>query len=133
MKASLLKIIRTILGWLFDQIPWVILGFCFSILNLSVISRRKFKKSNVGNRSYIGLSFEQPVETLESITSGTLNILEAIRFLDRPIKLYHASSSECFGDVGMAASDENTPFRPRSPYAVAKASAHWLVANYRET
>ena len=87
----------------------------------------------LSGQTSVGLSFEQPVETLESITSGTLNILEAIRFLDRPIKLYHASSSECFGDVGMAASDENTPFRPRSPYAVAKASAHWLVANYRET
>lgn len=86
----------------------------------------------LSGQTSVGLSFEQPVETLESITLGTLNLLEAIRFLDRPIKLYHASSSECFGDVGMAAADENTPFHPRSPYAVAKASAHWLVANYRE-
>jgi GDPmannose 4,6-dehydratase len=86
----------------------------------------------LSGQSSVGLSFEQPVETFESITSGVLNMLEAIRFLDRPIKLYHAGSSECFGDVGVAASDENTPFRPRSPYAVAKASAHWLVANYRE-
>ena len=86
----------------------------------------------LSGQTSVGLSFEQPVETLESITLGTLNLLEAIRFLDRPIKLYHASSSECFGDVGATASDENTPFHPRSPYAVAKASAHWLVANYRE-
>ena len=86
----------------------------------------------LSGQTSVGLSFEQPVETLESITLGTLNLLEAIRFLDRPIKLYHASSSECFGDVGQTASDENTPFHPRSPYAVAKASAHWLVANYRE-
>lgn len=86
----------------------------------------------LSGQTSVGLSFEQPVETFESITSGVLNMLEAIRFLDRPIKLYHAGSSECFGDVGVAASDENTPFRPRSPYAVAKASAHWLVANYRE-
>lgn len=86
----------------------------------------------LSGQTSVGLSFEQPVETLESITLGTLNLLEAIRFLERPIKLYHASSSECFGDIGMAASDENTPFHPRSPYAVAKASAHWLVANYRE-
>ena len=86
----------------------------------------------LSGQSSVGLSFEQPVETLESITIGTLNLLEAIRFLDTPIRLYHASSSECFGDVGIAASDENTPFHPRSPYAVAKASAHWLVANYRE-
>lgn len=86
----------------------------------------------LSGQTSVGLSFEQPVETLESITLGTLNLLEAVRFLDRPIKLYHASSSECFGDAGTTASDENTPFHPRSPYAVAKASAHWLVANYRE-
>lgn len=86
----------------------------------------------LSGQTSVGLSFDQPVETLESITLGTLNLLEAIRFLDRPIKLYHAGSSECFGDVGKVASDENTPFHPRSPYAVAKSSAHWLVANYRE-
>lgn len=86
----------------------------------------------LSGQSSVGLSFEQPVETLESITLGTLNLLEAARFLEKPIKLYHASSSECFGDVGKMAATEDTPFRPRSPYAVAKASAHWLVANYRE-
>lgn len=86
----------------------------------------------LSGQTSVGLSFEQPVETLESITLGTLNLLEAIRFLDRPIRLYNASSSECFGDAGTTASDESTPFHPRSPYAVAKASAYWLVANYRE-
>lgn len=86
----------------------------------------------LSGQTSVGLSFDQPVETLESITTGTLNLLEAIRFLDRPISLYHASSSECFGDAGQQASKEDMPFRPRSPYAVAKASAHWLVANYRE-
>lgn len=86
----------------------------------------------LAGQTSVGLSFDQPVETLESITLGTLNLLEAVRFLEKPIKVYHASSSECFGDVGKAASDENTPFRPRSPYGVAKASAHWLVANYCE-
>jgi len=102
----------------------------------SVLSTLKLSEPDevyfLSGQTSVGLSFEQPVETLESITLGTLNLLEAIRFLDRPIKLYHASSSECFGDVGMNASDETTPFHPRSPYAVAKASAHWLVANYRE-
>lgn len=83
-------------------------------------------------QSSVGLSFEQPAETLESISLGALNLLEALRFLGRPIKLYHASSSECFGDLGQQAATEDAPFRPRSPYAVAKASAHWLVANYRE-
>ncbi|MDF5735828.1 MULTISPECIES: GDP-mannose 4,6-dehydratase [unclassified Nostoc] len=87
---------------------------------------------NLAGQSSVGLSFEQPVETLESITTGTLNLLEAIRFLGVPIKLYNAGSSECFGDTGHTAADETTPFRPRSPYAVAKAAAFWEVANYRE-
>jgi len=86
----------------------------------------------LAGQSSVGLSFEQPAETLESITLGTLNMLEAIRFLDKAIKFYHAGSSECFGDHGQQAVNEETPFRPRSPYAVAKSSAHWLVANYRE-
>jgi GDPmannose 4,6-dehydratase len=86
----------------------------------------------LAGQSSVGLSFEQPVETLESITVGTLNMLEAIRFVSTGIKLYHASSSECFGDVGKQAANESTSFAPRSPYAVAKASAHWMIANYRE-
>jgi GDPmannose 4,6-dehydratase len=87
---------------------------------------------NLAGQSSVGLSFEQPVETLESIATGTLNLLEAIRFTGAPIKLYNAGSSECFGDIGEKAADEDTPFRPRSPYAVAKAAAFWEVANYRE-
>lgn len=87
---------------------------------------------NLAGQSSVGLSFEQPVETLESISIGTLNLLEAIRFLQQPIKLYSAGSSECFGDTGGAPADETTPFHPRSPYAVAKSAAHWEVANYRE-
>jgi GDPmannose 4,6-dehydratase len=87
---------------------------------------------NLAGQTSVGLSFEQPVETLESIATGTLNLLEAIRFLGASIRFYNASSSECFGDTGGQAADENTPFRPRSPYAVAKAAAFWEVANYRE-
>ncbi|MBD2498705.1 GDP-mannose 4,6-dehydratase [Nostoc sp. FACHB-280] len=87
---------------------------------------------NLAGQSSVGLSFEQPVETLESIATGTLNLLEAIRFIGAPIKLYNAGSSECFGNTGEQPADENTPFRPRSPYGVAKATAFWEVANYRE-
>jgi GDPmannose 4,6-dehydratase len=87
---------------------------------------------NLAGQSSVGLSFEQPVETLESISVGTLNLLEVIRFIQKPIRLYNAGSSECFGDTGGVPADETTPFRPRSPYAVAKATAHWQVANYRE-
>ncbi|MHB8621933.1 MAG: GDP-mannose 4,6-dehydratase [Sulfuricaulis sp.] len=87
---------------------------------------------NLAGQSSVGLSFEQPVETLESIAIGTLNLLEAVRFMDRPIKIYNACSSECFGDTGAGAATESSPFRPRSPYAVAKATAFWELANYRE-
>lgn len=87
---------------------------------------------NLAGQTSVGLSFGQPVETFESITIGTLNLLEAIRFLGQPIKLYNASSGECFGDTHGEAAHEDTPFRPRSPYGVAKAAAFWQVANYRE-
>ncbi|MFZ3175016.1 MAG: GDP-mannose 4,6-dehydratase [Thiobacillus sp.] len=87
---------------------------------------------NLAGQSSVGLSFEQPVETMESIAIGTLNMLEAIRFYGKPIRFYSAGSSECFGDTGTVPASEETPFRPRSPYAVAKATAHNLVANYRE-
>lgn len=87
---------------------------------------------NLAGQSSVGHSFDQPVDTIESIVMGTLNLLEAIRFVDRPIRFYNAGSSECFGDTGSAAAMESTPFRPRSPYAVAKVCAHNLVANYRE-
>jgi len=87
---------------------------------------------NLAGQSSVGLSFHQPVETLERISVGTLNLLEAIRFSARPIKFYNAGSGECFGDTGESPADESTPFRPRSPYAVAKAAAFWEVVNYRE-
>ncbi|MHB9011065.1 MAG: GDP-mannose 4,6-dehydratase [Ignavibacteriaceae bacterium] len=86
---------------------------------------------NLSGQSSVGLSFDQPVETFDSITVGTINLLEAIRFSGSAIKFYNASSSECFGNSNIPA-DENTPFIPRSPYAAAKAAAHWIVSNYRE-
>ncbi len=87
---------------------------------------------NLSGQSSVGLSFEQPVETLESIMEGTLNLLEGVRFLGRSVRFYNAGSSECFGDTAGVPATELTPFRPRSPYAVAKSAAHWLVVNYRE-
>jgi GDPmannose 4,6-dehydratase len=87
---------------------------------------------NLAGQSSVALSFEQPVETLESISVAVLNLLEGIRFLKKDVRLYNAGSSESFGETGNAAADENTPFRPRSPYAMAKAAAFWQVANYRE-
>lgn len=86
----------------------------------------------LSGQSSVGLSFGQPVETMESIVTGTLTILEVIRFLGRPVRAYFASSGECFGDTGGVPAAETTAFRPRSPYGVAKAAAFWQVANYRE-
>jgi len=87
---------------------------------------------NLAGQSSVGLSFEQPVETFESVCVATLNLLETMRFLEIPARLYNAASSECFGNTNGKPASETTPFHPRSPYAVAKSAAFWQVANYRE-
>jgi GDPmannose 4,6-dehydratase len=87
---------------------------------------------NLAGQSSVSLSFEQPIDTFNSITVAALNLLEAVRFAGRAVRLYNACSSECFGDTGDAAADETTPFRPSSPYATGRAAAFWAVANYRE-
>jgi GDPmannose 4,6-dehydratase len=87
---------------------------------------------NLAGQSSVGLSFDQPVETMESIASATLNLLEAIRFIGQPVKFYNAGSSECFGDTGNSPANEFTHFLPHSPYAVAKVAAYWTVNIYRE-
>jgi GDPmannose 4,6-dehydratase len=86
----------------------------------------------LAGQSSVGLSFEQPAETIRSVVIGTLNMLEACRMHDKNIRFYHAGSSECFGDTLGFPANERTSFNPRSPYAVAKLSAYWLVDNYRE-
>lgn len=86
---------------------------------------------NLGGQSSVGLSFEQPTETLNSIVFDTQNILEAMRLRNSKARFYSASSSECFGDTPDIAANENTPFRPVSPYAVAKSCAFWQVSSYR--
>lgn len=86
----------------------------------------------LAGQSSVGLSFDQPAETIQSITLGTLNVLEACRMMDKKIKIYHAGSGECFGDTHGEPANEKTPFYPMSPYAVAKTSAYWLVNNYRD-
>jgi GDPmannose 4,6-dehydratase len=86
----------------------------------------------LAGQSSVGLSFEQPAETIQSITLGTLNMLEGCRMMEKEIKLYHAGSGECFGDTQGKPANEQTPFFPMSPYAVAKSSAYWLVNNYRD-
>lgn len=86
---------------------------------------------NLGGQSSVSLSFEQPSETLTSIVIGTQNILEALRTTGSKARFYSATSSDCFGEAGVPA-NEATPFRPKSPYAVAKSSAFWQVSSYRD-
>jgi GDPmannose 4,6-dehydratase len=102
-----------------------------SVLNV-VATVRPDEIYNLAGQTSVGLSFEQPVESMESISVATLNILEAIRFLGEEIRFFNAGSSECFGDTAGLSATEQTPLRPLSPYAVAKSAAFWQVATYRE-
>jgi GDPmannose 4,6-dehydratase len=81
----------------------------------------------------VGVSFEQPVTTAEITGLGPVNLLEAIRIVNPKIRFYQASTSEMFGKVQAVPQREDTPFYPRSPYAVAKLFAHWTTVNYRES
>lgn len=90
---------------------------------------------NLAAQSHVRVSFDQPLYTSEVTGLGTLQLLEAIRHYQSQtgniVRMYQASSSELFGDVVETPQRETTPFRPRSPYAVAKAMAHWSCVNYR--
>lgn len=86
---------------------------------------------NLAGQTSVGMSFLYPVETFDSILIGTMNVLECIRLMGKHVRFYSAGSSECFGNT-LGPANEETPFRPRSPYATAKAAAHYAVANYRE-
>lgn len=88
---------------------------------------------NLAAQSFVGVSFEQPNTTADITGIGVLNLLEAIRIVNKDIRFYQASTSELYGKVQAIPQDENTPFYPRSPYAVAKLFAHWSVVNYRES
>jgi GDPmannose 4,6-dehydratase len=100
---------------------------------ISLIGRvRPDEIYNLAAQSSVGLSFDQPFETIESIVIGGLNLLEAIRLSGHSTRLYNAGSTECFGDTGQSQANEHSQFHPCSPYAVAKSAAHWTVANYRQ-
>ena len=86
---------------------------------------------NLGAQSHVAVSFEMPEYTADVNALGTLRVLEAIRFLKLDCRFYQASTSEIFGD-SPPPQNEATPFRPRSPYAIAKLHAHWTTVNYRE-
>jgi GDPmannose 4,6-dehydratase len=88
---------------------------------------------NLAAQSFVGVSFDQPITTAEITGIGPLNLLEAIRIVDRSVRFYQASTSEMFGLVQAVPQTESTPFYPRSPYGVAKLYAHWMTVNYRES
>jgi GDPmannose 4,6-dehydratase len=90
---------------------------------------------NLGAQSHVAVSFESPEYTADVDAMGTLRLLEAIRFLglEKKTRFYQASTSELFGEVQETPQKETTPFYPRSPYAVAKMYAYWIVVNYRES
>lgn len=88
---------------------------------------------NLSGLSSVSLSYEQPVETMESIAKATLNTLEAIRVVDPSIRFFSSGSSDCFGDTGSVPATETMPFSPKSPYGIAKTTAHYLIKTYRET
>ncbi|WP_339386220.1 GDP-mannose 4,6-dehydratase [Vibrio caribbeanicus] len=90
---------------------------------------------NLGAQSHVSVSFECPEYTADVDAMGTLRLLEAIRFLgmEKRTKFYQASTSELYGEVKEIPQTEKTPFHPRSPYAVAKMYAYWIVVNYRES
>jgi len=89
---------------------------------------------NLGAQSHVAVSFESPEYTADVDGMGTLRLLEAIRILglEKKTRFYQASTSELYGLVQETPQKETTPFYPRSPYAVAKMYAYWIVVNYRE-
>lgn len=88
---------------------------------------------NLAAQSFVVSSWRQPIHTANITALGAGNVLEAMRAEKPDARFYQASSSEMFGLIQAARQNEQTPFHPRSPYAVAKVYAHWLTVNYRES
>ncbi len=89
---------------------------------------------NLAAQSHVAVSFESPEYTADTVGTGALRILDAIRIsgLEKKTRYYQASTSELYGEVQETPQTETTPFYPRSPYAVAKLYAYWITVNYRE-
>ena len=88
---------------------------------------------NLAAQSFVATSWDQPLLTAEVTAVGALRLLEAMRIVNPKARFYQASSSEMFGKIQKPVQDEQTPFYPRSPYAVSKLFAHWSTVNYRES
>ena len=108
------------------------------LVEISSIQRifNKYKIDEVYNlaaQSFVGSSFDVPISTCDVNALGVLRILEVIRNKKKKIKFYQASSSEMFGEVLEIPQNENTPFNPRSPYAISKVFGHYISQNYRNS
>jgi len=108
------------------------------ILDLSSLTRaikdaKPDEVYHLAAQSFVGSSWEQPILTAQATGMGVLHVLEAIRETDPQIKMYQASSSELYGLIQEPMQSENTPFYPRSPYAVSKLFGYWMTKNYRES
>ncbi len=88
---------------------------------------------NLAAQSSVGLSFQQPTSTIQYNVNSVLNLLEAIRIVDKSIRIYQASSSEMFGKVVNLPITLDTPMHPLSPYAISKAAGYWSIINFRES
>jgi GDPmannose 4,6-dehydratase len=103
-----------------------------SALNQLMRTIRPDEVYNLGAQSHVRVSFDIPEYTADVVALGTLRLLDAIREGDLRCRFYQASSSEMFGQAPVVPQNEQTPFHPRSPYAVAKVFGHWITRNYRE-
>ncbi|HJU55257.1 MAG TPA: GDP-mannose 4,6-dehydratase [Pyrinomonadaceae bacterium] len=101
-------------------------------LNRTVREVQPDEVYNLAGQSHVRVSFEMPEHTANIDGLGTLRLLEALREVKPDAKYYQASSSELFGDAEVSPQNEQTPFRPRSPYAVSKLFGYWMTVNYRE-
>nr|WP_310610311.1 GDP-mannose 4,6-dehydratase [Limnohabitans sp.] len=88
---------------------------------------------NLGAQSFVGSSWDQPILTSNVTGTGVVNMLEAVRMVNKDARFYQASTSEMFGLIQEPMQSESTPFYPRSPYGVAKLFGHWMTVNYRES
>jgi GDPmannose 4,6-dehydratase len=87
----------------------------------------------LAGESSVARSFSDPVGTFHNVTLGIIYLLEAVKQSEKPVRIFNAGSSDCFGDTSGLVADESTPFKPVSPYAIAKSSAYWLTSQYRQS
>lgn len=104
----------------------------FASLSTVIAKTRPDELYNFAAQSHVGISFQQPEYTTDVVGLGVLRLLEAVRNHSPHTRFYQASTSDLFGAAEHSPQNENTPFRPLSPYAAAKAYAHWIVDTYRK-